>query len=297
MKTTESHTQNKKKKLMVKLVGFDKPTAHWFTSSFKSAMIHLEPYSIPEKTNWRDLQHSLKAVLWVISSASIEKGSGDFVRYLLSTSSPIVVKDKTTGRGDFERIRNLLYTFFSSLSTERRDEAVARIRETSGRDLGEVITQVELSERGLSVSFADGEVAVVPHSEIAQLAGESELDLQNIRISENRDFLMIRTRGTDFTPIPQDILRKYLNKPKMSRRTRISTVQSDEHTRQLGSLIRKARISAEFSQAKLAEQVGASRWTIIRLEKGEYLPKVKLLRKIAAALSTDITELLGVDTE
>lgn len=54
----------------------------------------------------------------------------------------------------------------------------------------------------------------------------------------------------------------------------------------------------EMSQAELAEKVGATRQTIIAIEKGNYNPSIELALRVARALGTTVEELfqLAEDT-
>lgn len=59
--------------------------------------------------------------------------------------------------------------------------------------------------------------------------------------------------------------------------------------------IKEFRAKHDFTQQDLADKVGATRMTIVFLEKGTYNPSLKLAKKIAVALESSIDELFIFD--
>ncbi len=59
--------------------------------------------------------------------------------------------------------------------------------------------------------------------------------------------------------------------------------------------IKELRARHEMTQQHLADKVGATRMTIVFLEKGKYNPSLKLAKKIAVALESSIDELFLFD--
>jgi DNA-binding XRE family transcriptional regulator len=59
--------------------------------------------------------------------------------------------------------------------------------------------------------------------------------------------------------------------------------------------IKELRARHEMTQQDLADKVGATRMTIVFLEKGKYNPSLKLAKKIAVALESSIDELFLFD--
>jgi putative transcriptional regulator len=55
--------------------------------------------------------------------------------------------------------------------------------------------------------------------------------------------------------------------------------------------IKEFRARYNITQQQLADKVGATRMTIVYLEKGKYNPSLKLAKKIARALCSTIDEL------
>ena len=61
--------------------------------------------------------------------------------------------------------------------------------------------------------------------------------------------------------------------------------------------IKEFRARHDLTQQDLADKVGATRMTIVFLEKGTYNPSLKLAKKIAVALESSIDELYIFDKE
>lgn len=56
----------------------------------------------------------------------------------------------------------------------------------------------------------------------------------------------------------------------------------------LRNALRRARRMADLTQAQLAQRIGISRYTYIKIEKGQQEPSLTLARAIANALGTTI---------
>jgi transcriptional regulator with XRE-family HTH domain len=56
----------------------------------------------------------------------------------------------------------------------------------------------------------------------------------------------------------------------------------------IGKMITDARIAKRLTQGRLAELAGTKQPSIARLEKGNYLPSLSFLQKIAEALNTQL---------
>jgi transcriptional regulator with XRE-family HTH domain len=63
----------------------------------------------------------------------------------------------------------------------------------------------------------------------------------------------------------------------------------------VGERVRVAREAAGISQKSLADKIGVSEYTIIRLEKGRRSAKSDELEKIATALDVPLSYLVGID--
>jgi len=72
---------------------------------------------------------------------------------------------------------------------------------------------------------------------------------------------------------------------------------TDEEKRELGKKIKSARKQKGLSQEQLAGLVGYKVGTISKYEQGYRIPDIGILRKIAAALGCNLSELVGMADE
>lgn len=66
-------------------------------------------------------------------------------------------------------------------------------------------------------------------------------------------------------------------------------------TAQLKNNIRRLRFERNMTQEELALRTGVSRQTIMSIERGRTNPSVLLAYKIAAALTSDVTEVFTME--
>lgn len=62
--------------------------------------------------------------------------------------------------------------------------------------------------------------------------------------------------------------------------------------KELGTLIRKARIDADINQDVLAQQLGLTRASIVNIEKGRQRPLIHTILEIATILKVSFTSLI-----
>lgn len=65
----------------------------------------------------------------------------------------------------------------------------------------------------------------------------------------------------------------------------------------VGNRIREARIRADLTQARLAEQVGVEPQTVSAFERGQRTPRLQTLQRIADGTGVRLTALVELDTE
>ncbi|MBR6395192.1 MAG: helix-turn-helix transcriptional regulator [Ruminococcus sp.] len=63
----------------------------------------------------------------------------------------------------------------------------------------------------------------------------------------------------------------------------------------LKTKLKEYRAISNMKQGELAELVGVRRETIIRLEKGQYVPSLKLAMDIASVFGTTVEELFSFE--
>lgn len=66
---------------------------------------------------------------------------------------------------------------------------------------------------------------------------------------------------------------------------------------ELVTKLKEYRAKLDMKQGELAEKVGVRRETIIRLEKGQYNPSLKLAMDIAKIFETTVEELFSFEEE
>ncbi len=64
---------------------------------------------------------------------------------------------------------------------------------------------------------------------------------------------------------------------------------------ELKTKLKEYRAKYDMKQGELAERVGVRRETIIRLEKGQYVPSLKLAMDIAGVFGTTVEELFSFE--
>ena len=67
---------------------------------------------------------------------------------------------------------------------------------------------------------------------------------------------------------------------------------SESELKQLGSIIKAARLERSMTQAAVAEKAGTGPNYYAQIERGEVNPSYTLLRSIAKALKTKLTDLI-----
>lgn len=164
--------------------------------------------------------------------------------------------------------------------------------ETAQKRPNEIIVNVKLSDDGLHVWFADNALALIPFTSIRRIAEADDIQWDSIRIAGERTFITLSTSGGEDIPIPHDVLREFVAEEVPKRK--VGNIRERKLTAQFfGEKLKAARERQGITQETLASKVDSSRWTIMRIEKGDYLPKVALLEKLAHALEMRVEELLA----
>jgi len=65
----------------------------------------------------------------------------------------------------------------------------------------------------------------------------------------------------------------------------------------LSNRLKEARLQRDLTQETLARTVGVTRQTIIAIEKGKFVPSVKLALQLAQALDVPIGELFRLEQD
>jgi putative transcriptional regulator len=64
----------------------------------------------------------------------------------------------------------------------------------------------------------------------------------------------------------------------------------------LNNRLKEVRQQNQFTQETLAQRVGVTRQTIIAIEKGKFVPSVKLALELAQALDRPLDEIFWLDS-
>ena len=146
------------------------------------------------------------------------------------------------------------------------------------------MTNVESLPNGLSVSFADGLVSLVPWDNIKEIHAQS--DLLSLEISTPYE-LTVRTREGRVVEIPWDFVRHFGDPEYRQRNAELVSRGLDIFARRLRSLRCKSRLS----QRELAKRSGLEEAIIEQMESGAREPNLKVIRRLAVALGRPVQEL------
>jgi putative transcriptional regulator len=171
------------------------------------------------------------------------------------------------------------------------DKLCGFLEQTAEREPSEIIVNVNLSDDGLHVWFADNARAKIPFASVKKIAEADDILWDSIRIAGDRTFVTLSTKSHDNIPLPHDVLREFVVEEERKRKA-ANTLGRKLTGQSIGNSLKTAREKKGLTQEGLAERVESSRWTIIRIEKGSYLPKVSLLAKLSNALDVPMEELL-----
>jgi DNA-binding XRE family transcriptional regulator len=190
-------------------------------------------------------------------------------------------------------LREWLYLSGARVFEGRRgfDSLCGFLEQTAERDPCEIIVRVGVSDNGLHVSFADNAKADIPFAAAKRIAEVDNIFWDSIRIAGDRTYITLAARDIESIPIPHDVLREFVAKDEKKRMT-VNLCERKLTAKAFGGNLRSAREKQSLTQEGLALKAETSRWTIHRIEKGVYLPKVYLLEKLARALKLEIGELL-----
>lgn len=171
------------------------------------------------------------------------------------------------------------------------DSLCGFLEQTAEREPSEIIVSVGVTDNGLHVSFADNAKADIPFAAVKRIAEVDSILWDSVRITGDRTYITLAARDAENIPIPHDVLREFVANTEKKRIT-VGLRERKLTAETFGDSIRSAREKQRLTQQGLALKAETSRWTIHRIEKGVYLPKVSLLEKLARALNREVGELL-----
>jgi DNA-binding XRE family transcriptional regulator len=172
------------------------------------------------------------------------------------------------------------------------DQLRRLLMETAERPPREIIVSARFSDDGLHVQFADNARARIPFKSLRRIAETENIQWDSMRIAGERTYITFLTDGGMETPVPHDVLRESVTHEAMQRKA-TNRREQKLTARSFGARLRTAREKQGITQETLASKIGSSRWTIMRIEKGDYLPKITLLENFAGALGLGVEDLLN----
>jgi DNA-binding XRE family transcriptional regulator len=288
MKTTENM------QLEVRIVGFDaalrkKIQAAWHRVAFETWTLS-NCQNVPGK----DVLNSLWVVELNQRSASYAQCLRSFLNQTRSSSPIFLLPDWGPDKTEMSSlIEELLELFGARVFAGKQgfDGLCNFLQQTAQKDPTEIIVDVRVSDDGLHVSFADNSEALIPLSQVRRLAESEAILWDSVRIAGDRTYVTVSTMSTESIPIPHDVLREFVANHS-SKRAAANVRERNLTAKTIGVTLRAARHKMGFSQEDLAARAGTSRWTIHRIEKGIYLPKVSLLDRLSRVLNQNIEDLL-----
>ncbi len=276
-------------KVEIGIVGFNKSSINWFQS--KHPLMGIKSLRLGDLLKLEESTLRRMVIVWSLADNVPQKGNMErAIKELLQQSRPIVYCHRRPLK-IYEQV--LLFLGYECLSGKAGLKVLKDLVNTiSAKKADEIIASVRVSDVGLSVTFGDGVTATIPLSEVRLLSELNDILWNTIRISNDRSHLLLDVMGHDPIPLPWDVLREYVEEEKPQRIQRYQK-EINKSSKTFGIRLRTIRKKVGITQELLSERAHSSRWTIIRIERGDYLPKLKLLENITHALGIELEELLG----
>ena len=138
---------------------------------------------------------------------------------------------------------------------------------------------------GMNAAFADGVSAFVPWERVREVGGLSEV--AGVSLNGPYEARVSTTRG-ETAEIPWDFARAFGDD---GFRRRMDEAESRAR-RKFAMRLRDRRRAAGMSRSELAARAGVDEATAARLETAAQIPKLAIIRKLAAALGCPVHALL-----
>ena len=151
-----------------------------------------------------------------------------------------------------------------------------------------VMIRAEASRLGMNVAFADGVSAFVPWERVREVGGLSEV--AGVSLDSPYEARVSTKRG-ETAEIPWDFARAFGDDGFRSRMDEAAS----RARRKFAARLRDRRRAAGMSQSELAARAGVDKTTAARLETAAQIPKLAIIRNLAAALGCPVHALLMDD--
>ena len=157
------------------------------------------------------------------------------------------------------------------------------------RNASRMMIVASLLEDGVELSFADGSTGLIPYTDVPEIRERAAV--VGLELPNPYEMVLETGRG-ERVEIPWDFARHYCD---ASYRPTVEAIAM-RGRQTLGERIRRHRHAAGLTQEALARGADIGRVTLVRLEKGERMPRFKTLDALARALGVPVSALL-VDSE
>ena len=153
------------------------------------------------------------------------------------------------------------------------------------KNAGRMMVSVNLTSKGIRVTFGDGKSGYIPYSDIDISKGLSDITKFQLPNPYELKFTLKNGRVEE---IPWDFARDYCDQEFSKKVEDMASIGRQT----LGERIRKARTKAGMTQESLASVSGVGRVTLVRMETGEQSPRIETLVRISKGLGAPLEELL-----
>ena len=281
--------------LELRIVGFDAPRRRRIQAVWHRVALENWTFSDCQNVPWTGIHNAL----WVVDlnqrSAIFTRCFRSFLNQMKPNCPIYVLSGWDTDHAEISSLlAELLGLFGARVFTGRQgfEGVCSFLKQTARKEPKEIIVDVRVSVDGLQVSFADNKKALIPLAQASRLAESDEILWDSIRIGDDRTYITLSSRSSEEIPLPHDVLREFVM-TENSNRVAVNTHERGLTAKALGSTLRGAREKMGLTQKDLGARTGTSRWTIHRIEKGVYLPKVSLIYKLSRVVKENIEDLLN----
>jgi DNA-binding XRE family transcriptional regulator len=149
-----------------------------------------------------------------------------------------------------------------------------------------MMTSAKILNEGIEIAFADGQVGVVPFTEISEVdVRESIVSVELPNVYE----VVLKTKSGEIIELPWDFVRHYCDSSYRPRVEAVALVGRQI----IGDRIRQLRSSAGLTQQALAQAANIGRVTLVRIENGDQSPRYETMVSLAQALGRPLEELVN----
>jgi putative transcriptional regulator len=278
----------------IKAIGFSETFINRLLENLPNVEINtVDVEMLIDLAEWKDMNQIVLLNFDILIDNTFKIKDIEYITQFVRVFSPLAFSESEI----IDITKNYIKRFWSAQGatflTEKinQTEFIESIKYIISQNPSDVITSSQISDDGLKLNFADGSTALIPFAEVKRLAETDDVLWDTIKIGPDRTYITIKTHSGEDVPIPADVLASYAPEQKEFRK-RKAAKEVKLTAKNFGKRLKKLREEKGLTQEQLAKIMKKSRWTIIRIEQGEYLPKVSDLQKIAKAMKMDFEDVL-----